>query len=220
MEFRDDGRYEIKCSFGHVTTTVLQQQKFEVLFDIGVHAILDGYYREAVTSFSSSLERFYEFALRIFLEKASKSDELFQSCRKKVGGRSERELGAFVCLWASNFNAAPELLSDAQVGFRNDVVHKGKIPTRDEAIQYGDSVLSVLRPKLLSIRERFSEEVSKVTVYHLRGCRSDSNNGKNVSTMSISTIVSLTSGEASHHSKSVEEHLIRLADWREITGAA
>ena len=216
VEFRDDGRYEIKCSFGHETTTVLQQQKFEILFDIGAHAILDGYYREAVSSFTSSLERFYEFSLRIFLERASKADELFQNCWKKVASQSERQLGAFVFLWASNLGECPELLSNAQVSFRNEVIHKCKIPTREEAIRYGDSVLGVLRPKVLALRERFSEEVLKVTFYHLRDCRSDCDNGKTVSTMGISTIVSLSSGEASHHNMSVEKHLIRLAEWRKV----
>lgn len=221
VEFRDDGRYEIKCSFGHETTTILQQQKFEVLFDIGAHAILDGYYREAVSSFTSSLERFYEFSLRVFLEKSSKTDDaLFQNCWKKVAPQSERQIGAFVFLWASNFQEPPELLSNAQVAFRNEVIHKGKIPTGEEAIKYGDSVLDILRPQMLSIRERFSEEVSKVTFYHLRDCRSVSDNGKQISTMSIPTIVSLTSGEPSHHDKPIEEHLLRLAEWRKIAGAA
>jgi len=220
VEFRDDGRYEIKCSFGHETTTVLQQQKFEILFDIGAYAILDGYYREAVSSFTSSLERFYEFALRVFLEKDSKSDKLFQSCWKKVGSQSERQLGAFVFLWASNFNDAPDILSNPQVSFRNDVIHKGRIPTRDEAIQYGDSVLNVLRPKMLAMLAKFPEEISKVTFYHLRDCCSDADNGKTVSTLGISTIVSLTSGETSHHNKSLGEHIVRLAEWRKIVGSS
>ena len=219
VEFCDDGRYEIKCSFGHETTTVLQQQKFEILFDIGAHAILDGYYREAVSSFTASLERFYEFSLRVFLEEASKSDVLFQNCWKKVSSQSERQLGAFVFLWASNFSEAPELLSNAQITFRNEVIHKGKIPTRKEALKYGDSVLGVIHPKLLTLKRKFPESVSKVTFYHLRDSRSDSDSGKNISTMSIPTIVSLTCGEASIHYKSVEEHLIQLAQWKRITGA-
>lgn len=219
MGFRDDGRYEFKCCFGHETTTLLQQQKFEVLFEIGAHAIIDGYYREAVSSFTSSLERFYEFALRVFLEKASKSDELFQSCWKAVASQSERQLGAFVFLWASNFGKPPELLSNATVHFRNEVIHKGKIPTREEALRYGNSVLDLLRPKMLALRERFSEEVQKAIFYHLRDCRSDSDHNKSVSTISISTIVSLSHG-AAHHSMSVEEHLIRLAGRRNTTSRA
>ncbi len=67
VELRDDGRYEFTCENGHTTVTVLQEQKFEVLFDLGAHAILDGYYREAVASFTSSLERFYEFFIKAAL---------------------------------------------------------------------------------------------------------------------------------------------------------
>ena len=132
VEFRDDGRYELACSFGHRTTIILQQQKFEVLFEIGTYAILDGYYREAVSSISTSLERFYEFAVRVFLENASKSDTLFLNCWKKVASQSERQLGAFIFLWAHHFNEPPELLSNSQVSFRNDVIHKGKIPRSEE----------------------------------------------------------------------------------------
>ncbi len=67
IEFRDDGRYEVTCPKGHKSVTILQQQKFEVLFDIGAYAIVDGYYREAVSSFTSSLERFYEFFVKAVL---------------------------------------------------------------------------------------------------------------------------------------------------------
>lgn len=58
VEFRDDGCYEVVCRRGHSTVTLLQEEKYEVLFEIGVNAILDGYYREAVASFAASLERF------------------------------------------------------------------------------------------------------------------------------------------------------------------
>jgi hypothetical protein len=219
VEIRDDGRYEIKCSFGHETITVLQQQKFEVLFDIGANAILDGYYREAVSSFTSSLERFYGFALRVFLEKTSKSDELFQAAWDKVANQSERQLGAFVFLWASNFNETPTILTTSQVNFRNEVIHKGKIPTQKEAINFGNSVLNLVRPKMIALRDRFPEEVSKVTFNHIKDRRSKADDGKIVSTMSISTILSLNSGVDSHHQKNIEEHLVQIAEFRKMTDA-
>jgi len=214
VEFRDDGRYEITCTRGHETTTILQQQKFEVLFEIGAHAVLDGYYREAVSSFTSSLERFHEFSLRVFMESASKSDLLFQSCWKKVAAQSERQLGAFTFLWASNFGEPPELLSNAQVSFRNEVIHKGKIPTKDEAIQYGNSVLRAIRPKLAAMQERFAEEMLRVTFYHLRDCQLQLDSQKCVTTMSIPTLVGLMTTE---QTKTVEDHLVWLAEWKQIT---
>ncbi|MEO6563833.1 MAG: hypothetical protein ABIN99_12445 [Nitrosospira sp.] len=218
--FRDDGRYEIKCSLGHEKIVVLQQQKFEVLFEIGAHAIIDGYYREAVSSFTSSLERFYEFALRVFFENSLGSELLFESCWKTVVSQSERQLGAFIFLWALKFNEAPGLLSDSQTKFRNDVIHKGKIPTREEAIKYGNSVLDVLRPKILMIRKQFCEEVSKVTFHHVRSCFSDSDNGKQIETMCVSTILNLIFEEPSHLDSSMEEQLIRLAEQRKMLSLA
>lgn len=220
VEFRDDGRYELTCSVGHTTITILQQQKFEVLFEIGAYAILDGYYREAVSSFSTSLERFYEFAIRVFLESISKADTLFQDSWKKVASRSERQLGAFIFLWAHHFNEPPALLSNSQIAFRNDVVHKGKIPTRDEAVKYGDAVLGILRPMLAALRCRFPEEVPKVIFYHLRDCRSESDDGRTVSTMSISTIVNLASGNVAQQKKVLSEYLVRLAEWKRLAGGA
>lgn len=218
VEFRDDGRYELTCSSGHTTTTILQEQKFEVLFEIGAYAILDGYYREAVSSFSTSLERFCEFAIRVFLESVSKTDALFQDCWKKVASQSERQLGAFIFLWAHHFNEPPTLLSNSQVAFRNDVVHKGKIPTRDEAVKYGDSVLCILRTMLSTLRGRLPEEVRKVTFYHLRDCRCESDDGRTVATMGISTIVNRASGDVAHQEKALTEYLVHLAEWKRLAG--
>ena len=57
----DDGRYEVRCQAGHLNTVFLDNVKFELLFEMGLNALIDGYPREAVSSFASSLERFYEF---------------------------------------------------------------------------------------------------------------------------------------------------------------
>jgi len=214
VEFCDDGRYEITCSHGHETVTVLQQQKFEVLFDIGAHAILDGYYREAVSSFTSSLERFYEFSIRVFMEKSGSSDTLYRTCWKNISSQSERQLGAFIFLWAFCLGESPQLLSNPQISFRNDVIHKGKIPTKNEAIKYGDAILETLRPKMRLLQQKFSDEVQKVTFYHLRDSQGNVVENKQVSTMCASTIISLSAGEESHHRKTLEEALIDLFEWR------
>lgn len=215
VEFRDDGKYELTCSHGHKVTTVLQQQKFEVLFDIGAHAILDGYYRESVSSFAASLERFYEFSIRVFLSKASGSDNLFKTCWKSVSSQSERQLGAFIFLWASTFNVPPAVLSLPKVAFRNDVVHKGKIPTKEEAIAFGDSILNVLRPNMLALREQLPDSVQQVVFYHLRDAQSPEATSPSA-TMCASTIVSLSSGETSHHQGDLKHHLSKLVERRAV----
>ena len=65
VEMRDDGLYNVTCSKGHTTVNAIQEQKFEVLFDLGAMALLDGYPREAVSSIAASLERFYEFYVQV-----------------------------------------------------------------------------------------------------------------------------------------------------------
>lgn len=40
---------------------ILQESKFELLFEMAVIAFIDGYYREVVASLAASIERLYEF---------------------------------------------------------------------------------------------------------------------------------------------------------------
>ncbi len=58
VELNNDNIHEFVCPKGHRTFTQLQEQKFEILFDIASLALIDGYTKEAVSSYSSSLERF------------------------------------------------------------------------------------------------------------------------------------------------------------------
>lgn len=207
VEIRDDGCYKAICPSGHTTATVLQQQKYEVLFEIGVNAILDGYYREAVSSFTSSLERFYEYAIRIFLEESSGSDELFQVTWKNVSNMSERQLGAFIFLWATHFKESPILLHQDMTKFRNDVIHKGKIPSRDEAVKYGEAVLAVLRPKIQKVNNTFAEQARNSNFRHMQASVGKAD-GQHVSSMFIVTALNHVP------EKSLEEYIPIADDMR------
>ncbi|MEX8502038.1 MAG: hypothetical protein AB3X41_03215 [Leptothrix ochracea] len=191
VEFRDDSRYELTCSSGHRTITILQSQKFEVLFEIGSYAIIDGYYREAVSSFTSSLERFYEFAIRVFLYKSSESDNLFQQCWKSVSSQSERQLGAFSLMWATQFNKLPKLPSNNNYKFRNDVIHKGRIPTKEEAINYGEDILHILQEGINALRKQFPIEVKEIVFFHVRDSAHNSDKSGTIATLCIPTLVTI-----------------------------
>lgn len=213
VEVRDDGRYEFTCSNGHTTVTVVQEQKFEVLFEIGAYALLDGYYREAVASFASSLERFYEFFVKAnLLEEGCKSEQL-EEAWKMISSQSERQLGAFIFLYLQTFGKRPSLLDNAKVSFRNDVIHKGKIPNRDGALEFGQAVLDVVRPIMEQTKERFPNGVQQMVLEHLMKSRKTDEAGP-VSTMSIATIVSLNSGESKHKTQSLREALSAVSWWR------
>ena len=131
-EYNDSGLHDVTCRRGHRIIALLQDQKFEVLFDLGARAILDGYYREAVSSFTASLERFHEFAVRCLLKRSKISSAKSEEAWKSVSNQSERQLGAFVFVWLTHFGEPPAILTNNDVTFRNAVVHKGRIPTRVE----------------------------------------------------------------------------------------
>ncbi len=228
VEVRDNNTYELTCSRGHHTVTVLQQQKFEVLLEIGANAIIDGYYREAVSSFTSSLERFYEFAIRVLLENSTSSEKLgspeklFQDCWEDVS-LTERQLGAFIFIWAYCFGEKPKLLSKkvrlrskSLEKFRNNVIHNGIIPTKEEALKYGNAVIEVIRPNIQQLQERFSTEVEKVTSRDIRDSRSKVGEDKPVaSTMETLTSIGLTSEQDSNQ-MTLEEYLSKLVAFRTI----
>jgi hypothetical protein len=211
LEVSDDARYEFTCDQGHKTTTVLQNQKFEVLFEIGLNAILDGYYRDSVSSFAASLERFYEFSIRVFLRASSISDASIEECWKEVKNSSERQLGAFYFLWLSNFQVAPHLLPGKWVNFRNRVIHQGKIPARSEAISFGVEVLNTIRPKILELSKKFPNELQKSVITHLLSASTPTDNF--VSTMELPTLISLT--RSTLETESLEDYLRGLGNrWR------
>ncbi len=215
VEFRDDGRYEFTCDNGHRTTTILQQERFEILFDIGGHAILDGYYREAVSSFSTSLEQFYEFFVKVvFLSKGMDTTAL-GAAWKHIAKQSERRLGAFVITYLAEFGKPPNILSTTKVQFRNDVIHGGKIPSRQQALDYGQTVLDVIRLQLTQLRDRCPEGVQAATLSHLRSGRTAKDQNRRVSTLSIATILGWSIGEG-RGDPSLEKALSALKTWKSI----
>lgn len=213
VEFRDDGRYEVECPKGHRTVTHLQQQKFELLFDIGAYAITDGYYREAVSSFAASLERFYEFFVCAQMLQKGIEPATIDNVWKMVAAQSERQLGGFVLLYSLEFDHPPQLLNNNQVTFRNDVIHKGKIPTHSQALDYGQAVLDVVRPILKEAQERFPDGIKKTIDQHISQSRTAAIQKQPPTTAWIRTILSLAVKDTSHHVRTLQEAVTELVRW-------
>jgi hypothetical protein len=65
-ELNNDGVYIVECpESGKREVLRSLDFRFEILFEVGSYALLDGYYREAVSSFAAALERFYEFFVEV-----------------------------------------------------------------------------------------------------------------------------------------------------------
>ncbi len=183
-DFSDDNVYQFNCEKGHVSACSIQENKFELLFELGMHAIVDGYYREAVVSFTSALERFYEFYIRVVSLKHGVAEVEREAAWSEIAAQSERQLGAYTFLYLIENKQNPCMLEKAKGKFRNKVVHRGVVPTRDEAVEYGQSVLDVIIPVLNGLKERDSEFITELYFQEaIKKCRQ---------TMSMPTVLSTT----------------------------
>lgn len=191
VDIRDDGLYEITCQNGHTTITALQEQRFEVLFDIGSHAILDGYYREAVSTFMSSLERFYEFYIKAISRIHNISPEEYDLYWKMVDNQSERQLGAFVCLYLLENKKSPTVLDDKWYRFRNKVIHKGKIPEKNQALEFGEVVLQLIDPVLQDLKTHHSQHVQAIVKEHIQSIQLANPDKIPLAVMTSRTIISI-----------------------------
>lgn len=136
LEMNYEGVYEFSCRHGHQEAVILPLQKFEVLFQMGSLAFLDGYPREAALDYAAALERFFEFAIMVFLCEQQVPKAKRQRTWKELSHQSERQLGAFYMLYLHVFNQVPPVIENKWVSFRNSVTHRGEIPTQEMAKAY------------------------------------------------------------------------------------
>jgi hypothetical protein len=215
LEVRDDNCYELVCPCGHQSFKVVQEQKFEILFDIGAYALADGYHREAVSSFTASLERFYEFFIRAAMIERGIPAEQTGRAWKSVSRQSERQLGAFIFLYLSEFKCAPTLMSNNDISFRNNVIHIGSIPTREEALQYGQHVLDIVRPTLRKARDKFPHGIERLILDHIAAGHQQVERGIVTAFLSVPTIIRLAlHPDDLHHTKPLAECIKTLRIWR------
>jgi hypothetical protein len=191
LEFSHDDKLIAKCSRGHEAPIGVQEQDFEILFDLGCMAVLDGYSREAVTSIAVALERAYLFYVNCILAEAKLPQELQDSFLSQVSRQSERQLGAFLALFTLHEGGPPPLLAKKWIEFRNDCVHKGIIPATSRVLEYAEAVLNVMDHLVGVLKSRHAEGLGLEIHKHLVSAGIE---GTALTTMSIPTIVSFTRG--------------------------
>lgn len=214
VEVNDNGRYKTTCKNGHESITILQQQKFEVLFEIGAYAVIDGYYREAVSSFTSALERFYECFIKTVCFSKGIELPVITSVWKKVSNQSERQLGAFIFTYLNEFGVEPDLLPDKYIKFRNAVIHKGKIPAKVEAVEYGQVILDLIRPILIQTQEKYEHIFDEEFIE--KSTRSPGDGNLPISTMFIPMILGSTAEEDGCHEGSLSTIIEKLKYYKPI----
>jgi len=162
VHINNERLFKMTCPQGHETLTIIQQPKYEVLFELGMNALADAYPREAVTSFASSLESYYEFCIKGVLKLQDVDQAVLDTSWREMSKQSERQLGAFILLWVNIFGVVPKLLSNDSRNFRNRVVHQGYIPRPEEAIEFGEKVVDCIRANLQDMEEKFGERLQEI----------------------------------------------------------
>jgi hypothetical protein len=155
------GYYEFICPKGHKTSSVLNMQKYDLLFTLGVNAFIDYYYREAFVNFSASLERFYEFALRVIARSKQIDSDLFEKSWKTVSSQSERQFGAFLFSWLFQEGQFYTEIAHKKIGemtqLRNEIVHKGKLATHEDCREYGQYVVGIIKPIRIILSNKYKK---------------------------------------------------------------
>lgn len=165
----DDGVIELTCDRGHHTFMLIQQARYEILSELAVTALCDGYYREAVASFASALERLYEHYVDVVCRSRGIDRGAFVAAWKPLRRSSERQFGAFAMLHLIETGQPALPLADKHVSFRNDVIHAGIIPDRKEAVAYGQAVGDRAAPLIVALHSaRYSQAQRSLIVERLR----------------------------------------------------
>jgi hypothetical protein len=158
-EIVEGGIVSASCPNGHATTYLLMDPLFEWLFEIGCLALLDGYHREAVIGFGTSLERFYEFCLKVLLARRDVDREAVGKLWDQLQKQSERQLGAFMATYVAETGKSYSMLTARDITLRNDVTHKGLIPTFKRASEYGATALSIIHRDLSELFPRKDDDM-------------------------------------------------------------
>jgi hypothetical protein len=166
-DYFDEGVAYIECARGHKSTILVQSLKFEVLMESGANALLEGYTFEACAAFSAALERFYEFALRVMCKARGMPEETLGKMFAEMARQSERQLGAFMALYAAKF-AEAHRPNPKIVEFRNSVIHKGVIPKPNAARKFCADVYELIVPLYAKLSEKYKEEIRKLVSQELQ----------------------------------------------------
>lgn len=216
VQIQDDDLYEFECSNKHRNIYFVNNQKFELLLESAIYAIHDGYYREAISAMAASLERLQEFVIHIILRKNNFSESEFETSWKTVRKQSERQLGAFTFLYLQEFRELPDLLTDKERGFRNDVIHNGYFPNYNETLVFGQRVLDVTFNVLSKLRETsenvitsFKHEQSEIKLQMII------DRGENPFTYQMPNIINLNWHISSFKKANLLEYL-KETEYREV----
>ena len=132
----DGGVIFVTCAEGHKTAVLYRTRRYKLLLESGARALIDGYANESIASFSTAVERAYEFYLRVIFRSKGIPKETFEAAWKDVTVQSERQYGAFHMLFLMENKTVLKLNPDIP-RMRNRIIHQGQMAKEEDAITFG-----------------------------------------------------------------------------------
>lgn len=195
VEMNNDNFYNFTCPAGHEIHGAILNQNFELLFNSASLALLDGYSREAVSGFASALERFYEFYIQTISHHNHIYREVFNKAWKNISKQSERQVGAFLFVYLIENKEEYKGLNEKMANFRNDVIHRGYLPSYEETFKYAEYVLNAINILILELNSKYPDAVRDVSQINSdkavkKSFESKGTANSNISNFRIATIIS------------------------------
>jgi len=174
VDFREDGIYEAVWPEGHKTITISQTEHCEMLIELAVHAYMERDFRGVISSGASGVDAYLNFHVAILLLSAGKTPEEVASLIKLIDQQENRRWGAFWALELQFGRSVLATMPQKQIDLRNAVVHKGKIPTPGQALEYVKAVCAFVAPldkrlhaeNYTAIKQRFFAKTKSVPSVH------------------------------------------------------
>lgn len=127
-----------------LATGAITECRFQVLFDFATHYFANGDYRSCLINAQCALERYREFFIRLVLAKHCLKDEDIASYFKSMSKQTERQIGAFNTVFLLNRKQISSDISNKMTSYRNDVIHKGTFPNKDQTFVFCKRVIDII----------------------------------------------------------------------------
>ncbi|HAU1765480.1 TPA: hypothetical protein JBJ04_14580 [Legionella pneumophila] len=135
-----------ECTNKHDNTIIIQSHLSEMLFDRACLFYIQSDYRESIFNFYASLEKFREMFIKYALLKSNNTNDEIKQFWSHVSSQSERQYGAY-CVMRLLEKQEPldKSITQKVSEVRNQVIHNGKIPNKEEAYQFGHWVFELIK---------------------------------------------------------------------------
>lgn len=210
----ESGILELQCPVGHRTLLVTQYLRYEILFEISLNAIIDGYYRESILNATGALERLFEHYMRIACIAKGFRDDDFQTLWKSLRKQSERQIGAFAAVFLVLEGKQAPILDQKAVEFRNRVVHQGHICSRLEAVDYCSQIADRMLPLIQVILDVYANPHFSIQYEENKRRREEALGNSNSMNPHSSTLFIRKAIEKRKEKLEVSEYLSQLSKYR------